>query len=163
YAAENGIDPLLIYALIREESRFNEEAISIAGAIGLMQIMPQTAATIMNDTYGGRDTLFSPELNIALGTRFFAELLKRYKGNFILALAGYNAGPHIVSKWLEDREGLGVDEFIEDIPYKETREYVKRVFKSYMKYSLSLKPIHTVSPPLIQSGLEGADVIDTQE
>jgi len=134
YAVRNNLDPYLVYAIIREESWFNKEAVSSAGAIGLMQLMPGTAARIAKDSYAGRESLFEPEVNIALGTRFFAGRLKQFEGNIFLAIASYNAGPEAVEKWITERDGVELDEFIEDIPYKETREYVKKVFRSYMEY-----------------------------
>ena len=134
YADENKVDPLMLYALIREESWFNKDAVSPAGAVGLMQLMPKTAAMLAIDSYKGRDSLFDPELNIGLGTRFFADRLKQFDGNIFMAIASYNAGPDAVSQWLKEREGFELDEFIEDIPYRETRNYVKKVFRSYMEY-----------------------------
>jgi len=134
YACEYGLDPDLIYALIREESWFNEHALSTAGAVGLMQLMPYTAVSILNDPDLKRETLFEPERNISLGTRFFSDMVRRFEGNMILAVASYNAGPVVVERWIREREGFEMDEFIEDIPYRETREYVKKVFKSYMEY-----------------------------
>ncbi|MBI5096323.1 MAG: lytic transglycosylase domain-containing protein [Nitrospirae bacterium] len=133
YADENDTDPLLLYALIREESWFNRSVVSSAGAVGLMQLMPQTASAV-NGSHVDRDSLFDPDINLALGTRFFAGLLRQYDGNMIVALASYNAGPVVVTRWLQEREGFALDEFIEDIPYKETRNYVKKVFTSYMEY-----------------------------
>jgi len=133
YADENDADPLLLYALIREESWFNRSVVSSAGAVGLMQLMPQTASAV-NGSHVDRDSLFDPDINIALGTRFFAGLLRQYDGNMIVALASYNAGPVVVTRWLQERKGFALDEFIEDIPYKETRNYVKKVFTSYMEY-----------------------------
>lgn len=134
YGDENKVDPLMLYALIREESWFNKDAVSPAGAVGLMQLMPKTAAMLAKDSYKGRDSLFDPELNIGLGTRFFADRLKQFDGNIFVAIASYNAGPDAVSQWLKEREGFELDEFIEDMPYRETRNYVKKVFRSYMEY-----------------------------
>ncbi|MEK6713715.1 MAG: transglycosylase SLT domain-containing protein [Nitrospirota bacterium] len=134
YAVRNNLDPFLVNAIIREESWFNKEAVSPAGALGLMQLMPGTAKRMAKESYAGRESLFDPEVNIELGTRFFAERLKQFDGNIFLAIASYNAGPEAVEKWITERDGVELDEFIEDIPYKETREYVKKVFRSYMEY-----------------------------
>lgn len=149
YAGENDTDPLLLYALIREESWYNRRVISSAGAVGLMQLMPQTASAV-NGSPVGRDLLFDPAVNIALGAKFFAGLLRQYDGNIFVALAAYNAGPAVVSRWLEEREGFELDEFIEDIPYKETRNYVKKVFTSYMEY-------------LRMTGVTGTDMTESGE
>ncbi len=134
YAVRNNLDPFLVHAIIREESWFNKEAVSPAGALGLMQLMPGTAKLVAKESYAGRESLFDPEVNIELGTRFFAERLKQFDGNIFLAIASYNAGPEAVEKWMNELDGVELDEFIEDIPYKETREYVKKVFRSYMEY-----------------------------
>ncbi|MCC7201461.1 MAG: tetratricopeptide repeat protein [Nitrospirae bacterium] len=134
YAAQNNLDPYLVHAIIREESWFNKEAVSPAGALGLMQLMPGTAKRLALDSYAGRESLFEPETNIQLGTKFFADRLKQFDGNIFLAIASYNAGPEAVKKWINEHDGVELDEFIEGIPYKETREYVKKVFKSYMEY-----------------------------
>lgn len=147
YARENNVDPYLLYALIREESWFNKRAVSSAGAIGLMQLMPYTAAAV-NGSQVDRDSLFDPERNISLGTRYFSDLLKQFNGDIVLALASYNAGPNAVTRWLKEREGFSLDEFIEDIPYRETRNYVKKVFTSYMEYLRMITPLHVNSPPL---------------
>ncbi len=148
YAGENSVDPPLLYALIREESWFNKNAVSPAGAAGLMQLMPQTASTVKGSPID-KDALFDPETNISLGARFFSDLLRHYNGNIIVALAGYNAGPAAVSRWVTERDGFGLDEFIEDIPYKETRNYVKKVFTSYMEYLRMVKPAPIISPLLV--------------
>ncbi|MBI5193193.1 MAG: transglycosylase SLT domain-containing protein [Nitrospirae bacterium] len=134
YAGENKLDPFLLFALIREESWFNNEAVSPSGAIGLMQVMPKTASAIKNGDSVERHTMFDPEFNISLGAKFFADLIKRFNGNIIYAIASYNAGPNAVTKWIKERAGFELDEFIEDIPYRETRDYVKKVFASYREY-----------------------------
>ena len=134
YALRSNLDPFLVYAIIREESWFNKEAVSPAGALGLMQLMPGTAKQVAKESYAGRESLFDPEVNIELGTRFFSERLRQFDGNIFLAIASYNAGPEAVEKWMRELDGVELDEFIEDIPYKETREYVKKVFRSYMEY-----------------------------
>ena len=135
HAISSNLDPFLVYAIIREESWFNKEAVSPAGALGLMQLMPGTAKRVAKESYAGRESLFDPEVNIELGTRFFSERLSQFDGNIFLAIASYNAGPEAVEKWMNELDGVELDEFIEDIPYKETREYVKKVFRSYMEYN----------------------------
>ncbi|MCC6544946.1 MAG: tetratricopeptide repeat protein [Nitrospirae bacterium] len=135
HAIRSNLDPFLVYAIIREESWFNKEAVSPAGALGLMQLMPGTAKRVAKDSYAGRESLFDPETNIELGTKFFSERLRQFDGNIFLAIASYNAGPEAVEQWMNELSGVELDEFIEDIPYKETREYVKKVFRSYMEYN----------------------------
>lgn len=136
-AREFNIDPYLLYAVITGESGFDERAVSIAGAIGLMQIMPKTGEEIAKGlSYQPfeRDTLFEPNLNIRFGAWYLKTLLDRFKGDIVLALAGYNAGPHVVEGWLREKKGWERDEFVEDIPYNETRQYIERVMGSYEAY-----------------------------
>ncbi|OGW43573.1 MAG: hypothetical protein A2132_05890 [Nitrospirae bacterium RBG_16_43_11] len=135
HAVRSGLDPFLVYAIIREESWFNKEAVSPAGALGLMQLMPGTAKRMAKESYAGRESLFDPAVNIELGTKFLSQRLIQFDGNIFLAIASYNAGPEAVERWMNKLDGVELDEFIEDIPYKETREYVKKVFRSYMEYN----------------------------
>ncbi|MCX7914229.1 MAG: transglycosylase SLT domain-containing protein [Thermodesulfovibrionales bacterium] len=134
-ASRYDLDPYLIMAVIREESRFDEEARSIAGAIGLMQLMPQTALRLKNELKINIDplNLYDPKLNILLGSFYLKKLLYEFK-SIPIAVAAYNAGEHAVREWLKDSNYRSIDEFIEDIPYDETRNYVKRVIVSYAQY-----------------------------
>jgi len=134
-AAETGLDPYLITALIREESNFSPKAISWAGARGLMQLLPATAERVAREAnLPLPNDLYAPGPNIALGTRYLAQLLHEFQGKVVLALAAYNAGPHIVRRWMNERPLHDLDEFVEDLSYPETREYVKRVLGSYDRY-----------------------------
>jgi soluble lytic murein transglycosylase len=135
-AKRHGVDPLLVTALMREESAFVPRALSGAGARGLMQLMPQTAERIARELGlpGGAGALDWPEANIRLGTAHLAELVRLHRGNLALVLATYNAGKQPVQRWLE-RLGFADEEaFIEEIPYAETRNYVKRVLGTYYRY-----------------------------
>lgn len=131
----NNIDPHLIISVMREESRFDEEARSIAGAIGLMQLMPQTASRLSNEMnlYRNSLNLYNPEVNIMLGSHYLKNLLKEFK-SLPAAIAAYNAGENAVREWLKSSNYKSADEFIEDIPYDETRNYVKKVLASYLQY-----------------------------
>jgi soluble lytic murein transglycosylase len=137
-AEAESLDPYLISALIREESSFAPRAVSRTGARGLMQLMPHTAQQVARAArlpYKGADGLEQPEINIRLGTRHVAELLQEHEGRVGLTLAAYNAGKQPVQRWLS-RFGLrDEEEFIEDIPYSETRNYVKRVLGSHARYA----------------------------
>lgn len=137
YAAQkNGIDPLLILAVMREESRFDPNARSIADARGLMQLMPQTARRIAgpaNVSLGHLNQLYDPKTNVLLGAHYLRQLLDTFN-SLPVALAAYNAGSHVVSDWLERGNYNTIDEFIEDIPFRETRNYVKRVLTTYFEY-----------------------------
>jgi soluble lytic murein transglycosylase len=137
YSKMYGLDPYLIYAVIREESRFKSRALSRSWAHGLMQIIPGTGrnlSRILGIRYS-RWKLYNPRVNIQMGTYYLANLIKRFDGNVSLALAGYNGGPVRVKKWTKKyNNGFDIDEFIEDIPLRETRYYVKKVLKSYYGY-----------------------------
>ncbi|BCA54730.1 putative Soluble lytic murein transglycosylase [Nitrospira sp. KM1] len=132
-----GVDPYLIAAIIREESQYDLKAVSRVGAIGLMQVMPATANT-MAQRLGlpavGREDLFDQDTNIRIGVRYVEQLLDQYSGNLVYTIAAYNAGPPVVTTWINQYRGQSQDEFVELIPYQETRQYVKRVLRSYREY-----------------------------
>jgi soluble lytic murein transglycosylase len=137
YAQDRNLDPALLCAVILEESRFHAQAISSAGARGLMQIIPRTGRRVAKELQLRRfsaDQLFDPGENIRLGSWYLATLLDEFGGKVHLALAAYNAGPHMVRKWLADGCSLADDEFVENIPYSETRNYVIRVITSAQVY-----------------------------
>jgi len=136
-ATQYSLDPYLILALIREESAFSKTAVSRAGARGLMQVLPHTANLVakgMPASHRPKNDLDHPEANMALGTAYLAQMLQEFQGNLTLALAAYNAGPHNVRHWLEERPFAEDVGFIEDIPFPETKGYVKRVLASYYRY-----------------------------
>ena len=139
WARAAGIDPDLLQALMREESRFDRWARSWAGAIGLTQLMPRTAQAVASELKLGRVTpaaLHAPQLNIRLGAAYLGELLSTFDGSKVRAVAAYNAGPQAVERWLQARPGAELDEWVEQIPAAETRDYVKRVLGSYAAYRL---------------------------
>lgn len=136
------LDPVLILSLIKQESAFSQEALSKAGALGLMQLMPTTALSVDNDLK--LTDLKEAETNIRIGTAYFNGLLNQYKGNLAYALAAYNAGPTAVGRWLKNATDqitvdANVQEFIESIPYRETREYVSSILRNYYWYSQLMK------------------------
>jgi soluble lytic murein transglycosylase len=126
YASKRKINPAWAFAIARRESSFMPDARSSAGAKGLMQIMPATAKELKGSPV---DTwyLYNAENNIELGTKYLRELLDKNKGNQVLATASYNAGPHRIRKWLKYGKNMPADVWIETIPFKETRNYVKSV------------------------------------
>jgi len=133
----NGVDPYLVAAIIREESQYDRQAVSRVGAIGLMQVMPGTANNVakrLGIPAVGRDDLFDQETNIQIGVHYVEQLLEQFSGNVALTIASYNAGPVVVGSWVALHPGRSQDEFIELIPYQETRQYVKRVLRSYREY-----------------------------
>jgi soluble lytic murein transglycosylase len=130
-ARRHDLDPWLSMAVARRESAFYPHARSPVGAQGLMQLMPGTARKVARDagqTPPDARQVMDPDINVALGTRYLAELLERFNGNRVLALAAYNAGPHRVDDWLaEEEDAVPADVWIESIPFYETREYVQAV------------------------------------
>jgi soluble lytic murein transglycosylase len=134
--SKEGVDPLLILAMIREESLFLPEAVSRAGAIGLMQIMPRTgkalASSVDLDDFEVKD-LYRPATSVSFGSRYVAEQLGEFKKPE-LAIAAYKAGPVAVRKWEKRFGNQQTDHFLELIPYPETRVYVKRVLASWWTY-----------------------------
>jgi soluble lytic murein transglycosylase len=137
-AAKSKIEPTLILAVIRQESAFDEKAKSKANALGLMQILPSTGRTLATQAKIARYTsnsLFKAETNITLGTQFLASLLRRYEKPE-LALAAYNAGGTRVDRWLKEYGNADMAEFVEQIPFSETRSYVKQVLGNKAHYDL---------------------------
>ncbi len=131
------VPPDLMQALMREESALDPEVLSSAGAVGLTQLMPATANRLAHKVgigHVGLAELQSPDVNIRLGTAYLGELLARYGGRKVLAVAAYNSGEGAVDRWLQQRNGEGLDAFVEDIPVAETRNYVKRVLTSEATY-----------------------------
>jgi len=127
-AAANGLSPALVYGVIRQESLFQTDARSGAGATGLMQVMPGTGRYLLRrENRRGRPDLRDPEVNVWLGARYLAMMLKQFDGDRIAALAGYNAGPGRPKRWKRQAPGLAADEFLEAMPLFEPRDYVKRV------------------------------------
>ena len=136
YAKEFDLDPYLVYAVIREESRFKSRALSHSWAHGLMQIIPSTGRIICRKlglSYS-RWKMYNPRVNIRMGSYYLASLIKRFDGNVSLAVAGYNGGPVRIKKWTKKYPDFDLDEFVEDIPITETRNYVKKVMKSFYGY-----------------------------
>ena len=136
-AARHGIPPQLLYAVMREESGFRPRALSVVGARGLVQLMPETGrnlATRLGAANFAVDELFVPARNLELGAAYLAELLARFDGRVSAAVASYNAGPDAVARWLARDAALDEDEWIESIPYDQTRAYAKRVLRSFAIY-----------------------------
>ena len=127
------ISPTWAYGIARSESLFMPDVRSHAGAVGLMQLMPATGREVAREIrvrYSGIRTLTDPESNIRLGTSYLGQMSERYAGNAVLATAAYNAGPHRVDRWLPDSGGIDARVWIENIPFNETRKYVKRVLSA---------------------------------
>jgi soluble lytic murein transglycosylase len=132
-SAPYGFEPRFFHALIREESTFNASVVSWAGAVGLSQVMPATAKYVakgLGIPYD-KSRLVEPAYNLSLGASYLDEVLERFGGSPYLALAAYNAGPYRVETWTKRNGVIPTDEFVELIPFRETRGYVKRVMGSW--------------------------------
>ena len=135
-ARKTGLDTNLLLAVIREESLFAPDARSIAGAMGLMQLMPQTAqrvAPAAEIPCKGAEDLYDPRINVLIGAAYLKNLIAEF-GGIPYAIAAYNAGEDAVREWIRTGSYRSVDEFMEDIPYYETQNYVKKVLTSYFQY-----------------------------
>lgn len=136
YSAEYGIDSMLVYAIIKAESNFNPNIKSSSNAMGLMQLMKETAIETANsiDIEYTEGCLYDPETNINLGIKYYSELLKEYNNNYMLALTAYNAGTGNLKKWIEQGIINPDGSNIENIPYKETNNYVRKIVRDYNIY-----------------------------
>lgn len=135
---ETGVDPYLVLAIAKQESTFRPRIRSHAGATGVMQLMPATARWLAQvDSYIDRsdaDNLTNPESSIRMGARYLRRMLDRSDGNIVFALASYNAGPGNCDRWRARFPNHTLEEFVEAIPFRETRHYVKRVLANYAAY-----------------------------
>jgi soluble lytic murein transglycosylase len=142
YADWQDLDPAFILGLIRQESMLDKNARSEVGAHGLMQIMPETAQQIarnLREAWHTENVLSNPDVNIKYGAYYFKQLLNKFDGHFVLAVAAYNAGPYRVMKWLPKNRSLPADIWIETIPFNETRKYVISVLSYAIIYQQLIK------------------------
>ena len=136
------VDPLLIAAIIKCESTFNPMAVSSAGAVGLMQLMPETAEELALEKkidYVNSEELYRPEINIEMGFYYIQKLRKRYKGSLVFALAAYNAGLKKGDEWASGCTGENENCQINRITYPETKEFVSNVLAAYSHFKLARK------------------------
>jgi soluble lytic murein transglycosylase len=137
YAKKRELSPALVYALIHQESLYQPEVVSPAHAVGLMQIIPKTALQIageLNVEPFSLHDMYDPKVNVRFGTYYLEQMLKRFEGRMPCAIASYNAGPDVVSKWMRNKGHLPDEIFIEEIPYRETNNYVKKILKNIAIY-----------------------------
>jgi soluble lytic murein transglycosylase len=137
HAPGSGVPPLLAMSIIRQESMFDPDVVSYAGACGLMQLMPATARQVAAEMglEHAEDAAFDPETNIRLGTRYLGGLIGRFPGNLAAAVGAYNGGPHNMARWLEGHAPVPGDVFVELVPYAQTRNYIRRVLTTYARYT----------------------------
>lgn len=137
YAQANRLDPYLVASVIKAESKFSNLAKSPRGAMGLMQMMPETAEWVakqMDETSFKVDHLNDPDVSIRFGTWYLASLRKEFKNNDVLALAAYNGGRGNVKQWMKEYNWSSDFADIDQIPFKETRQYVRQVLSDREKY-----------------------------
>jgi soluble lytic murein transglycosylase len=136
FSSQNALDPYLVASLIRQESEFNPGAVSRANALGLMQLLPKVGSAVAKQEklrHFSSDQLFTPQINLQLGTRYFREMVDKF-GSFEYALAAYNAGTNRVDDWLGQGKYRDPQEFVESIPFTETREYVQAILRNANVY-----------------------------
>jgi soluble lytic murein transglycosylase len=136
FSTQNALDPYLVASLIRQESEFNPGAVSRANAVGLMQLLPKVGSGVAKQEklrHFSATQLFTPEVNLQLGTRYFREMVDKF-GSFEYALAAYNAGSNRVDDWLGQGKYRDPQEFVESIPFTETREYVQAILRNANVY-----------------------------
>lgn len=143
------LPPSLLWAIMQKESLYQPLAVSVSDAMGLMQVVPQTALAISRsrDLYYRDGMLFEPEVALDYGAWYLAELLKKYDGQYPLAIAAYNAGPVAMDDWIARNGGLPMDEFVEEIPFDQARDYVKSVFALMIAYELAAGRADVVQVP----------------
>jgi soluble lytic murein transglycosylase len=137
FSVTNGLDPYLVASLIRQESEFNPAAVSRANAVGLMQLLPKTGKLVARQEKLKRynpSQLYTPTVNLQLGTRYFKGMVDQFGGSFEYALAAYNAGSDRVQEWLGQGKYRDAPEFVESIPFTETREYVQAIMRNASVY-----------------------------
>jgi soluble lytic murein transglycosylase len=136
YGQQNNVDPLLLAAIIRAESKFYPQAESEAGAKGLMQIIPETGEWVASEiglTAFSSDKLFDPAINIRIGAWYLRDLYEEFDRDITLALAAYNCGRGNLKRWLQSRTPHSLTS-VNDLPYAETRSYVQKVLRNYYWY-----------------------------
>ena len=135
--ASSKINPYLLISIIRKESRFNQNAVSSAGALGLMQLMPDTASFIAskNGVKYSKNDLFNPEYNINLGVKYYNYIKTNHHSSDLYTLASYNGGHNSVSAWINKINTDDPEEFVERIQYPETKDYIKQIYINYWVYN----------------------------
>jgi soluble lytic murein transglycosylase len=152
-SAKNNLDPYLVASLIRQESEFNPSVVSYANAYGLMQLLPATGKQMAREegiSHFETFQLLDPEMNIRLGCRYLREMLDKLGGVPEYALAAYNAGDYRVEDWQAAGPYSGIDEFVESIPFTQTREYVEAILRNEETYR-AIDAVAAVQPKPMQT------------
>ncbi len=133
----NGLDPYLVLSLMRQESEFNPSVVSYANAYGLMQLLPSTGKSMARQAglkHFSTNELLNPPVNVQLGTLYLRQTLDKFHGQVEYALAAYNAGDDRIQSWLATGNYRDVPEFVECIPFTQTREYVQAILRNEAMY-----------------------------
>jgi hypothetical protein len=148
-AAAHGVRAELIWGIMQKESLYNPRAISVSDAMGLMQVVPQTATSIAQERsiFYTDGMLFEPTVAVDYGAWYLAELLQKYDGQYPLAIAAYNAGPVAMDDWVHRFGGLPIDEFVEHIVFDQARNYVKSVFPLMLSYAIGNGDAEVIAGP----------------
>jgi soluble lytic murein transglycosylase len=161
WSQQRQLNPMLVTALIRQESRFEPKIGSSAGAVGLMQVIPETADWVANQISLKDYNLQEPEDNVNLGTWYLDFTHREYQNNSVFAIASYNAGPAKVAEWIQKYDTEDLDRFVEIIPYPETRGYVESVLGNYWNYLRLYNP--DISQQLAIASPEHAAIARSEE
>jgi soluble lytic murein transglycosylase len=158
-ARDYKLEPAHVYAVIRQESAFNKDALSPAGALGLMQLMPKTGSLTAkkhNIPLASTSLLYEPDKNITIGSAYLKQVMEEYDGNIVLASAAYNAGPHRVKRWLPEDEEKPAARWIAMVPFNETRNYIQRILAYIAIYDWRMEqpatPIKKHMPDILPTG-----------
>ena len=138
YSTVEGLDPYLVASLIRQESEFNPSAVSDANAYGLMQLLPSVAKSMAKELkirHWKQSEITNPQMNLRLGIHYFRQLVNKYNGQVEYALAAYNAGDSRVDDWRSSGQYRDIYEFVETIPFTQTREYVQAIQRNAIVYA----------------------------
>lgn len=160
YATEYNLDPYFVAAVIKVESRWRPAVVSPKGAVGLMQIMPETgvwAAEQIGIPPVDAAALTHPETNIRIGTWYLRYLLDAFDGNRAMALAAYNGGDHNVRRWLGEKRWTGLELDLDQIPFPETRQFVAKVLRDYRWYQRIYGPEQVWNAAPRRGGSMGAE------
>ena len=160
-ATKFAIPQELIWSVIKKESAFESKVISYANAYGLMQLLPGTASQVAPQVgipFNSTEQLFDPEINIEMGTYYLSSLLLRYDNNYVMALAGYNAGPHRVDRWKKTYDTADDDLFMENLEFEQTRAYVRTCLKFFWIYRAITHP-GEIPPEIINYPVKVTDFL----
>ncbi|MEB3212460.1 MAG: lytic transglycosylase domain-containing protein, partial [Leptolyngbyaceae bacterium] len=160
WSTERQLNPFLVTALIRQESRFEPQIKSVANAAGLMQVIPSTASWISQQTGITDYDMTDPESNISFGTWYLDYTHREYNNNSLFAVASYNAGPGNIADWISRFGFRDPDVFVEQIPFPETKGYVEAVFENYWNYLRIYNP--AIAQKLAELSPEQAAIKDTR-